>query len=69
MLSRVAGKRPAGIGGESKKDQVSLLEVVPSVGKWKKKETKRHNDGRGANGRVQTEMQMQLQIGCSLIGL
>ena len=40
MPSRVAGKRPAGTGGESKRIEVSLLKVVPFAGKWKKKETK-----------------------------
>ena len=65
VSQRLAGKRSAGIGGESKRIEVLPQIAVPSVGRVEEKRNKRHNDGRGVKGRVQAEMQMQLQIGCS----
>lgn len=55
-------------GGNRRREQKGrsfALESRPVRGRVEEKRNKRHSDGRGARGRVQAEMQVQVQIGCS----
>lgn len=63
-VQKTGGDEDSRVRGEPKSSRL-CSKVVPPVERVEEKRNEGHGDGRRPEGRVQAEMQVQLQIRCS----